>query len=306
MTACIRRPLIAALLPLLVALTLPAAAEPVTIRHDGTTLRGELRTVPDRALSEGVILMVHGTKGHNGMPIIRKAANGFKERGLATLAITLSLGRDDRTGFMPCDGVHDHRHADAVAEIGAWLEWLAARGAERVALFGHSRGGNQAAWYAAERADSRIRGLALLAPMTWDAERAAAGYRQRFGTDLAPLLKQARGRPSEAVMEVPGFLHCGEPTRVTAGAFLSYYGDDARKDTPTLLPRIEAPTLVFAGRADRHVPDLAGRLADLPASASREAVLLEDTGHFFRDRLEGVVDRAARFLDRQAFSQADD
>ena len=298
MIARIRRPLTAALLLLLAAA--PAAAEPVTTRHDGTPLRGELRRVADRPLSDGVVLMVHGTKGHSGMPIIRKAAERFKDNGLPTLAVTLSLGRADRTGFMPCGGVHDHRHADAVAEIGAWLDWLAARGAERVALFGHSRGGNQAAWYAAERDDDRVRGLALLAPMTWDPERAAARYEKRFDTPLAPLVERARGMEAGAVMEVPGFLHCAEPTRVTAASFLSYYGDDRRKDTPALLPEIAVPTLVFAGRDDRRVPDLAGRLERLPARAGREAVLLEGTGHFFRGRLGPVVDRAAAFLEKHA------
>ncbi|MFB6261640.1 MAG: hypothetical protein ABEJ96_11000, partial [Thiohalorhabdaceae bacterium] len=62
----------------------------------------------------------------------------------------------------------------------------------------------------------------LLAPMTWDPERAARAYEDRFGTALEPLLAEARKRRPEAIMEVPGFLHCGEPTRVTAASFVSY------------------------------------------------------------------------------------
>jgi pimeloyl-ACP methyl ester carboxylesterase len=297
----VRRRLTAALLCLLLA---PAAgAESVTLDHDGQRLNGELRAVGERPFEGGVALLVHGTKGHAGMPIIRKAATGFKDAGLTTLAITLSLGRSDRTGFMPCSGVQDHRHADAVAEIGAWLDWLAARGARRVALFGHSRGGNQVAWYAAERDDPRVTGLVMLAPMTWDAERAADRYRKRFGAELAPLLERARGMAADAVMEVPGFLHCSGPTRVTARAFRGYYGDDRRKDTPALLPEIGLPTLVAVGRDDRRVPDLAGRLQRLGETARREALLLADSGHMFRDRVATVVDRAAAFLEKHAVFQ---
>lgn len=293
--ALFRRPLAAACSLLLLA-ALPAAAETVTTRHDGTPLRGELRQAPERPLSAGVVLMVHGTKGHSGMPIIRKAADRFKARGWSSLAVTLSLGRPERSGFMPCDGVHDHRHADAVAEIGAWLDWLADRGAGPVVLLGHSRGGNQAAWYAAERAGSAVDATVLLAPMTWDPERAAAGYKERFGTPLPPLLAEAREKQSDAVMEVPGFLHCDGPTRVTARAFTSYYGDDRRKDTPTLLPEIEVPTLVMVGESDQRVPDLARRLPGLPQAGPRETVILEGTGHRFRKQLTTAIDRAAAFL----------
>jgi pimeloyl-ACP methyl ester carboxylesterase len=300
-----RRPLTAALLCLLLTAALPAAAKTVTTSHQGQTLRGELRTAPDRPLGAGVVLMVHGTKGHSGMPIIRKAADAFKQRGMSTLAVTLSLGRSDRSGFMPCAGVHDHRHGDAVGEIGAWLDWLGAHGVRRVVLFGHSRGGNQVAWYAAARDDPRIRGAVMLAPMTWDAERAAARYARRFGAELAPLLERARGLAPDAVMEVPGFLHCDGPTRVTAGAFLGYYGDDRRKDTPTLVPEIDVPVFVAAGRADRRLPDLAKHLAALPEQSGRSVMLLEDSGHFFRGRLPAVVDSAARFLEQHAvFSQS--
>lgn len=299
MFRCTQQRLVAALLCLLLAPS-AAAADAVTTRHAGQVLNGELRPVGERPFQNGVVLLVHGTKGHGGMPIIRKAAAGFKDAGLTTLAITLSLGRSDRSGFMPCGGVHDHRHADAVAEIGAWLDWLAKRGAQRVALFGHSRGGNQVAWYAAERDDPRVAGLVMLAPMTWDAGRAAARYRERFDAELGALLERARTMAADAVLEVPGFLHCSGPTRVTAGALVGYYGDDRRKDTPALLPDIGLPTLVAVGRDDRRVPDLAGRLQRLPAAAARETVLLADTGHMFRERVATVVDRAAAFLEKHA------
>lgn len=295
--ALFRRPLAAAFSLLLLTAAPPAAAETVTTRHQGTPLRGELRQAPERPLSQGVVLMVHGTKGHSGMPIIRKAADRFKAHGWSSLAVTLSLGRPERTGFMPCDGVHDHRHADAVAEIGVWIDWLADRGAGPVVLLGHSRGGNQAAWYAAERAGSAVDATVLLAPMTWDPERAATGYKERFSTPLPPLLAEAREKRPEAVMQAPGFLHCDGPTRVTARAFTSYYGDDRRKDTPTLLPKIEVPTLVLVGEADQRVPDLAGRVQGLPETESRETRVLKGTGHRFQGRLATVIDRATAFLE---------
>ena len=52
-----------------------------------------------------------------------------------------------------CATPHTHRHADAVEEIGAWLGWLQSQGVAKVALLGHSRGGNQTARFAAAHAD---------------------------------------------------------------------------------------------------------------------------------------------------------
>ena len=81
-----------------------------------------------------VLLMTHGTLAHNKMEIMATLQTLFAERGLSSLAISLSLGLDDRTGMYDCATPHRHRHADALGEIGAWLRWLKEQGAEPVSL----------------------------------------------------------------------------------------------------------------------------------------------------------------------------
>jgi len=286
----------------LILLPIGAAAEVVKTEVDDLTVRGKLERAEGASLADGVVLLVHGTKGHYDMPLIQQIQKRLTEQGYNTLAINLSLGLDDRTGFQPCDVLQRHRHEDAVPQIAAWLDWLEKQGAEKVALFGHSRGGNQVAWYAAEETDRRVRAVAMAAPATWDAERTAQGYQKRFDAELEDYLREARAlgsaRGADTELTVPGFLHCKE-SRVTAAAFLSYYGDDPRKDTPTLLPDIGVPALVFAGEQDGHVPDLAGRVAPMAEEqANLEAVIFPESGHFFRGLRGKVGKRIGRFLER--------
>ncbi|MCY4067154.1 MAG: hypothetical protein OXF57_12435, partial [Rhodospirillaceae bacterium] len=100
--------------------------------------------VPDGAsLADGAVLMVHGSMAHLGQETVAGVQNALAEREIPSLAITLSLGESARTGMYPCEAVHRHKHSNAVREIGLWRDWLDRQGAGKVAVFGHSRGGNQ-------------------------------------------------------------------------------------------------------------------------------------------------------------------
>ncbi len=141
------------LLGVLVAFALaapPLAAEPVSLDHNGLRLNGEfLQTVGAHA--GPVVLIVHGTLMHHRMTLIADLQKRLAERGFGSLAITLGLSIDNRTGIYDCATPHMHRHTDALDEIDGWLMWLRARGVGSIALLGHSRGGNQVARFAAER-----------------------------------------------------------------------------------------------------------------------------------------------------------
>ncbi len=267
----------------------------------GRVLNANLASAPDWPTGP-VVLMVHGTLAHKEMELMHTLQSLFLEQGVSSLAVNLSLGLDDRHGFYDCGRTHRHRHADAVLEIGDWMDWLRHQGVDSVFLLGHSRGGNQAAWYAVERKDPSLRGLILLAPMTWRADRAVAEYADRYGKPLPALLDKARelvasGR-GHAVIANVDFLYC-RGASATAQAILSYYGEDARKDTPTLLRRVTVPVLVFAGSEDRIVSDLVDRLRALPRHAPVEMVVVSGADHFFRDlHADEVVERALEFMGR--------
>lgn len=275
----------------------PARAELVQLEYDGIRLNGEMTLPEGGTPQDGLVLITHGTLAHNQMETIVSLRDALADRGIASLAINLSFGIGDRTGFYDCaTGNNMHRHEDALDEIDAWLEWLKGQGVGRVALMGHSRGGNQTAWFAAERDDPAVKAIILLAPATSDHNTTMDAYKKRFGKDLEALLKKAYSmEPDELLTDVP-FLQC-ENASVSAESFISYYGDEPRRDTPTLLSKIGEPTLVIAGSADTVVTGLRERVPAM-AGEKLEFVEVQGAGHFFLELfMEDVADAVETFLE---------
>lgn len=263
-----------------------SAADEVNTTLDGLTLNAELEAT--NAWPTGpVVLLTNGTLAHRGMEIISGLQAVLAERGLSSLAINLSLGIDDRPAAMyDCSTPHTHEHTDAVNEITTWVGWLKDQGVQRIALLGHSRGGNQAARYAAGQPDPAVGQLVLIAPQTWDEDYAAKDYAQRYETPLQPVLAQAQALVSAGkggeLMGPIGFIYCKD-TRASADAVVSYYMPDPDMDTPQLLPRIGIPVTVFAGTEDKVVAGLIEKTEPLADGEKIELVVLDGADHFFRD-----------------------
>lgn len=276
-----------------------AQAAPVTLEHAGLTLNGDLEMADGKALSDGVVLLVHGTLAHHGMEIIAGQQQRLAERGVNSLAVSLSLGQDARAGMYDCTTPHVHRHEDAVAEIGAWVGWLKGQGSGPLTVFGHSRGGNQVAWFAAEHERAKdVAGWVLVAPATWTESNENANYAKRYGADITPFVSEARAKvaagQSAELMDLPGFIYC-ENAQASAAAIVSYYAAEPRMDTPTLLPAMPKPVLLVIGAGDEVVPDLPERLAaGVPDGVTVETVA--DAGHMFRDfAADDLADLVADF-----------
>ncbi len=292
-------PLVLFLLATALASPMSAQAKEVSIRLGQLELLGNLERAEGKDIADGVLLITHGTLAHNRMELIRALQDLLKERGISTLAINLSLGITRRRGMYDCRQPMRHRHEDAVAEIAAWVDWLRRRGAREIWLLGHSRGGNQTAWYAATMADPAVTKVILLAPMTDDEKTAAASYEKRFGVPLAPMLAQARdfraaGRGGDP-MELPGILYCKDAL-ATPDSFLSYHAPDPRRDTLYWLPKIRVPVLVIAASDDQVVPDLIEKVKPL-ADGKRIRLQVIDADHFFRDfAAEDAADAITAFI----------
>jgi pimeloyl-ACP methyl ester carboxylesterase len=280
-----------------------AVAAGVSIDIDGLTATGELEIAPEKSLrKDGVVMLVHGTLAHNKMEIIASLQELLKERGINTLAITLSLGLEQRVGMYDCALEHNHRHTDAPEEIAAWINWLKQEGAKKIHLSGHSRGGNQVAMYLANQPDKSVKKAILVAPMTTTPEKSARQYEQRYGVSLQTILDKAGKLTAEErgdeLMTDTDFIYCPK-ARVTADAFLDYYSPNPQYNTPALLASIKQPVLVIAGDADKVVPDLVTGMNTVDIGTARLSVI-EGADHFFRDLYaEDLADAIAEFTGEQ-------
>ncbi len=260
-----------------------AAAEPVQIRDGALRLNGNLEVPANKVLSDGLAIVLHGTQSHHRQETIAALQKDLKARGVATLAITFSLGVDDRKGPRACDVPHAYTLADLGREIGLWQAWAAAQGVQAADMIGFSRGGAQLAELMQEARGARR--IVLLAPAFLPAADLTANYRKAFGKELAPALDAARAAPQQT--RRVAFLLCREAD-VTGMAFLDAYREMPASGAAT----IPQPTLVVIAANDEIVPDLAKHL---PAKVRR--VVVDGSDHFFRDlNGEDAADAIAAFL----------
>ncbi|HJQ56902.1 MAG TPA: alpha/beta hydrolase [Vineibacter sp.] len=271
-------------------------AEPVQLRHDGRTLNADLALPTDGSPADGLVILVHGTLMHGRMEIMAALQRHLAARGVASLAITLSLGLDDRRGPYECATPHRHTLNQTADEIGAWTRWARERGARHVDLAGHSRGGAQVAYALAIKAASDVRRAVLIAPATFDAGDVATGYEKTFGLPLPPLLAGAMGLVAApgALLRPVGFLHCRD-TAVAPRTFLDTYTGPERHDTPSLLVQFATPTLIMVAGNDEIVRGLGPRVRTVPGHV--RVVSIDGADHSFRDlHGEDLADAVAAFL----------
>lgn len=280
-------------------------AEEVTTEHQGLDVLGNLEIAQGKSLrTDGAALILHGSLGHHRMEIISATQELLRERGINSLAITLSLGLDHRRGMFDCSLEQDHRHDDAIEEIATWVEWLKEKGASNITLAGHDRGASQVAMYAAHpKMDRAVRRLILIAPLLQVFEAADREYFLRYKRVLRDELTHAeqmiKQDEASSLMDVPGFLDCAN-SKVTAGAFGDYYSNNPKFNTPGLLPSVKLPVLVIGGDSDPHAAELASAMRGV--ADNRRIVFEEVRGadHFFRDAAaDELADKIKEYLGRR-------
>jgi len=260
-----------------------AAAEPVQIKPSLTRLNANLELPPGKTVGDGVVVIVHGMLSWYGQETVAALQKNLKAHGIGSLAITLSLGIDDRRGPRRCDVTHDYALAGAQREVGRWMDWLGGQKAKSVDLLGFSRGGAQVAAIAPQL--PQVRKVVLMAPAFATALEQAEAYQRAFGHPLQPGLDEARRNP--LATRTVDFLTCKQAPVLNA-TFLDGYAELP----PRLAARTGKPTLVIVAGKDEVVPDLAKKL---PSDV--KPVVIDGASHFFLDLYgEEAADVTAKFL----------
>jgi alpha-beta hydrolase superfamily lysophospholipase len=197
---------------------------------------------------------------------------------------------------------HDNNPKTTLFEAGRWdvlaaVDELVRRGAEPVAVVGHSLGTNTVLHVAAENRDPRLRALVLVAApgnaFEWNA--------RLFGKERATAVLedaqrlQAGGRGRELMTVDLGPLG---RALYSADHLVSLRGPTTRSDPYRNAVTVAAPILVVQAGADRLVdPDIARRLR-AAATAAPRADLLEVAGadHGFSHHQAALADALERWL----------
>jgi pimeloyl-ACP methyl ester carboxylesterase len=288
-------------------MTTTAPADEVQIRHTGKTLNANLEIADGKTLGDGVIVIVHALMQHYDTGIIRGLQKRLSDAGRNSLAITLSMGIDDRRGSYECTTPHRYLFQDAVDEGLAWLAWLKSQGAGQVVMLGHSLGANQVLKLTVEHYDPQISALVLLSPMTMGVERLHDAYRARYRENLDKVIGQAkaliaRGKGGELMRTD---IHICPQAEVAPATLLDYYGGEPLHADPTThLSRVAVPVYIVAGSADERQPNVAAFLERFVDDEKIFLYTVESAGHFFRDlNLDEATEETIEFLDRLDESQ---
>ena len=263
-------------------LSVVTLAEPVQINRAELKLNGNLIAAEDK--QQTAFLILHGTWAHAAMELPATLQALLDEEGYTSLAITLSLGINDRQGFFDCKSPVVQGQEAAIDELHAWYLSLREQGYSKVVLIAHSRGGAQAALYQQRYPQDSLTALVLIAPMTWQQGVEVKAYHDKYGVNLSELLAQAEQyrQAGKALFTPPAILYC-ENTAVSPHAFISYYSVKPQKNTPTLLADTPIPTIVYLGSEDPLSLRFAKQQGLFINNKNITVVNIDGAGHFFRD-----------------------
>lgn len=241
------------------------------------------------------IVLHHG--GFGGHPARQVGASRFvAERLSAAGYTTISLLSRQSAGHI--DSVFEESQKD----IGAAVDFLAAKGIEDIILLGHSLGSVRIAGYLADTQDPRVRAAIHFAPTANmpDVLRGGAGGEMKYletVRNAQAAIEAGRGRldlspdPQKDAQPDADPIVDLDFTFQSPEAYLSWWGPDARTRNSDLFKLVDLPTLLLSGTSDGYVP--AGRLRELkdvsPDPSKVDYIWYQDGDHFF----SGFQDQSA-------------
>lgn len=274
------------------------------LRLEGVVTRPT--TAPARPTA---VVQVHGFTARFSTPTHILLGRRLAEHGYLSVAgnnrgvhLGVITGRRDGSGEQVVVGAGWERFMECPLDIGAWTDFAAGLGFERIVLLGHSFGGPKVVYYQAQRQDPRVVGLALASPGS-----AHAGQ-PRFSVspeiyDLAErMVAEGRGRDL-----LPWGSYGGSPTgAISAQTCLDWApahraeGDVFGVFTENpVVGRIRCPILAFYGTDEPSEggPAELERIRRGATAAAVETHMLTGADHSYTGRESEVADVVAAWLD---------
>jgi pimeloyl-ACP methyl ester carboxylesterase len=278
-----------------------------TTTRDGVRLDGSMQSPSgsglESSLAVDAVLCVHGT---GGSFYSSSLFDGFGEsllaRGCAVLRVntrghdgisTAATAQGGRRVGAAYETVDDCRH-----DLAAWIDWLAARGLERIGLLGHSLGAVKSIYALAHEAHPAVTHLIAISPprLSYSAFCASAQAGQFLETFQAAQQHVRTGRP-DTLMEVKLPL----PFVITAAGYVEKYGPDERYNLEKFLMRVPCPVLITFGSIElehnmafRGVPE--ALVASSKEKHSIDVLVINGADHFYAGVLPELVARAEVWL----------
>jgi len=260
------------------AVSFQASAKPVSLNFNGLKLNAEMNAIEDK--KQPFYLILHGTFAWHGMELTTSIQSLLQEEDFGSLAFSLSLGINDRSGFFDCKQPIVSMHGNALQEIDQWVKFLKSEGYQNIVLVGHSRGGAQIAAYAHAN-QSVSKQLFLIAPMTWQKSKVAASFEKSNKKDLASLIADIN-KEKLSKLEHQDILHCKDAT-ITGQSFLSYYTSNPEKNTPSIISDTKMPTRLYLGTEDAITDKIMQQKNLFEKNPNVSHLLIDGSDHFFRD-----------------------
>jgi len=262
---------------LLVPLSL--LASPIQQTYDHLTLNAEYQTATDKNAPFFIIL--HGTFAWHGMELPSTIQALLSEEAYGSLAFSLSLGEDNRSGFFDCSHPIISKHQDAQQEIKIWLDFVKSKGYKNIVLVGHSRGGAQIAQFVVDHPAGIMQAF-LIAPMTYLQADSAKAFDSKDLNKLGQWLNKAKTEPT-FLLNAKKILHC-DNAKISLESLVSYYSPLPVKNTPNIVARVQIPTRIYLGSNDPSITHSINQQESLYLSNKKVSrKVIQDADHYFRD-----------------------
>ena len=271
--------------------------------RDGVWLDG-LVVEPPRRRSTALV-WVHGLGSvfSSGQPLVAELAARLPAAGIGYFKFN-TRGHDFvARGGRRLAGAAFERFTDCVLDLRAVIGFAARRGYRRVVLAGHSTGANKSLYYTGTRRDRRVRGLALLGPVSDIAgEIKRVGGAATLRRRVAAAERLARRDPGALVPRQWGFW--------SARRYVSLYKPGQAEDVfryhrPgarwTALRAVRVPVAVVIGARDKYLDRSPPALIEAFRAEARRArsftgIVLPGANHGFDGREPALARWLVRWM----------